>query len=138
MITKSIQISTQPLLGLRPVKTISECHSWLSECDIVKAAEQAFRLATSHMLHTDFLADVVAAGGTAKFFDEDGEPILDRSYFLDEVVRGFALQIGAHAELLGVPSSDEIRVHFSGLTESAGEMLNRIAPVQTSTTVFER
>ncbi len=119
---------------LGPVQNIADCCDWLQLNDVQADLSQAFEFAKNQLLLNDFVGESLAAGGPSSFLDDNNEPLVDRSYFLEEVVRLFALLLGFRAERLGVTASDSIRSHFAGLTETAGEMVNRISetsvPVQ--------
>lgn len=112
---------------LGPVRQVSDCCEWLSLDHLQDDLTHAFEFAKHQLLHTDFAGEAAAAGGPSTFLDEDGQPLVDRAYFLEEVVRLFTLLVGFRAETLGIPASDSIRNHFAGVTATAGEMINRIS-----------
>lgn len=112
---------------LGDVRQALDCCEWLRLEDAQTDLAHAFEFAKHQLLTTDFVGESIAAGGPSNFLDEDGEPLVDRAYFLEEVVRLFTLLVGFRAETLGIPASDSIRNHFAGLTGTAGEMINRIS-----------
>lgn len=122
-----LQVTSDTAEVLGPVQSAADCCNWVQLNDLQADLEQAFEFAKNQLLGTDVIAQSVAAGGPASFLDKDGVPWFDRSYFLDEVSRLFALLLGFRAERLGVPVPDSIRDHFAGVTGTAGEMVKRIS-----------
>ncbi len=127
-----IRPTAEKVEPLGAVRQALDCCEWLRLEDAQTDLAHAFEFAKHQLLTTDFVGQSIAAGGPSSFVDEDGQPLVDRAYFLEEVVRMFTLLVGFRAETLGIPASDSIRNHFAGLTNTAGEMVSRISETACS------
>lgn len=122
-----IRPTAEKVEPLGAVQQALDCCEWLRLEDAQTDLAHAFEFAKHQLLTTDFVGQSIAAGGPSSFVDEDGQPLVDRAYFLEELIRLFTLLVGFRAETLGIPASDSIRNHFAGLTHTAGEMISRIS-----------
>lgn len=124
-----IRPAAEKVQPLGAVRQALDCCEWLRIEDAQTDLAHAFEFAKHQLLTTDFVGQSIAAGGPPSFLDEDGQPLVDRAYFLEEVVRLFTLLLGFRAETVGIPASESVRNQFAGLTDTAGEMINRISNI---------